>query len=72
MAKITVDDREWYPVYEIYPRGIEVDIPEEKLEYIKKLFLEFKGCQIYLKELFKNASEAAFEKRRDEFYELMS
>lgn len=56
MAKVAINDEEWFPVYEIQEegRGKEVEIPDDKLEHINKIFLEFKECQQYLKKLFKN------------------
>ena len=54
---------EWFPVYEI---GEEVeycdkedtyDIPEEKIEWIKRVFEEFKEVQKYLEKLCKEREE---------------
>ncbi len=54
---------EWFPVYEI-EEEVECcdeedtyDIPEEKIEWIKRVFEEFKEMQKYLEKLCKEREE---------------
>jgi len=62
MSKQFIDLQEWYPVRAIVilePHQSEtsfvaVEIPNEKLEWVKKVFDEFNQVQKYLKELDKN------------------
>lgn len=61
MVEIDVDKEEWYPVYEFETIDEEQrhfenvrQISEEKLEWLNKVFAEFREAQSYLKELYKN------------------
>lgn len=52
--KVRIDIDERYPVYDIGGVGEEVDIPEDKLNWIKQVFAEFEAVQQYLKQLYQN------------------
>jgi hypothetical protein len=49
-TKIVIE--EWYPVYELTPEsyGYDTEIPEDKVEWISRVFNEFREVQGYLKE----------------------
>ena len=62
MSKQFIDLQEWYPVRAIVvlePHQSEtsfntVEIPDEKLDWVQKVFDEFSQVQKYLRELDKN------------------
>ena len=64
--KIQVDQEEWWPVYEINMRGFEIDIPDDKAEWLNKLFEDFEKGQDYLREEYKKASDKYWEEREEE------
>jgi hypothetical protein len=54
--KVNIDSDEWYPVYsiitgeDIYESEV-IEIPDEKVKQIQKVFKEFQEIQEYLKKL---------------------
>lgn len=49
-----IDKDEWYPVFYLTDDyGTDVDIPEDKVAWIKAAFAEFAKAQYYLQELCK-------------------
>ena len=65
MSKQFLDVQEWYPVWAVVvPETSQdetlfdaVEIPDEKLEWVKKVFDEFRQVQKYLRELDKLSGE---------------
>ena len=52
--KIYVGQDEWWPVWEIYSKDFgcesEINVPDEKVEWMKKVFKEFQEVQDYISE----------------------
>jgi len=53
MVKINVDIEEWWPVYEVCGRGYELEIPDDKDEWLHNVFQEFEKVQDYLRDMYR-------------------
>lgn len=53
---VKIDYDEWYPVYEIGERwGREVEMPEDKIQWVERVQCEFGEVQRYLADLHQAA-----------------
>lgn len=78
--KFSVDRSEWYPVIELYEHADgngRFDLPEDKIEWIRRVFKEFDEVQSYLTQIDKDnprdpsemppLAEAAFKTMEEMF-----